>query len=164
MKQRAWLALVLLVVLIVGGAGYAASQASLSALSQPGAVETYLATAAKGWLVTRAARSPLPPAPPNDSASVASGYMQYGGRCAFCHGTDGTSPTDVGTSLYPRAVRLNSTAVQQYSDAELFVVIRDGIRLSGMPGFGRIYSDRELWNLVHYVRSLGPAPRSQPSQ
>ena len=149
----------ILLLLVVGVAWYAAATASLSALETPGALETTVATAAKKWLVARAARQPLPPAPANDPMSVANGSMQFGGSCAFCHGQDGLEPTKVGTSLYPRAVRLDSSGVQEYSDAELFVVIRDGIRLTGMPGFGKIHSEREIWNLVHYIRSLRPQPR-----
>ena len=150
--------MLLLVVLLAGGAWYAAANASLSALETPGALETSVATAAKKWLVARAARQPLPPAPANDPMSVANGTMQFGGSCAFCHGQDGRAPTKVGSSQYPRAVRLDASSVQEYSDAELFVVIRDGIRLTGMPGFGKIHSEREIWNLVHYIRSLGPPP------
>lgn len=160
MKRRTWILCALFVVLLAGGAGYAASQASLSALAPPGGLETAVATAAKKWLVARAARQPLPPASANDTQSVANGAMQFGANCAFCHGQDGRTPTKVGTSLYPRAVRLDAGGVQAYSDAELFVIIRDGIRLSGMPGFGRIHSEQEVWNLVHYLRSLR-APRRQ---
>lgn len=158
MSRRSWILIGLLVVIALSGGGYLAVNASLSALEQPGALETAAATAAKKWLVRRAARRPLPPAPANDKLSVANGYMQFGANCAFCHGQDGRTPTKVGSSLYPRAVRLDAGGVQDYSDGELFVIIRDGIRLSGMPGFGRIHSDREIWNLVHYIRSLTAPP------
>lgn len=159
MKRRIWIGLFVLVVLVVGGGWLVLSRASLSALQDPGALETALATAAKKRLVARAAQAPLPPAPAYDQLSVASGFMQYGGSCAYCHGQDGRTPTKVGTSLYPRAVRLDSSGVQEYTDAELFVVIHDGLRLTGMPGFGRIHSDQEIWNLVHYVRSLQTPPK-----
>ena len=160
MRRRTWTFLALFVVLLAGGAWYTAANASLSALEPPGGLETAVATAAKDWLVARAARQPLPPAPANDRQSVANGAMQFGANCAFCHGQDGRTPTKVGTSLYPRAVRLDAGGVQAYSDAELFVIVRDGIRLTGMPGFGKIHSEQEIWNLVHYIRSLR-APRRQ---
>ncbi len=49
--------------------------------------------------------------------------------------------------------------VQQWSDAELFWIIKNGIRLSGMPGFGKIHSDVEIWHLVQYIRSLRAPPK-----
>ncbi len=73
----------------------------------------------------------------------------------MCHGSDGRTPTALGRSFYPPAPDLGSPAVQQYSDAELFVVIKCGIRNTGMPGFGNIHADEEIWALVSYVRSLG---------
>jgi mono/diheme cytochrome c family protein len=155
-RRRLLLALVVLVAL---GLWFGLSRVSLSALSEPGRVETYIATQAKRWLVSRSARGPLPPAPPNNAVSVASGRMQYGGRCASCHGLDGRTPTDVGRWMYPRSPDLGSPAVQEWSDAELFWIIKHGIRLSGMPGFGKIHSDEEIWHLVHYVRSLGSQPK-----
>ncbi len=44
--------------------------------------------------------------------------------------------------------------VQQYSDRELFWIVKNGIRLSGMPAFGKVEFDEHIWNLAHYVRTL----------
>jgi mono/diheme cytochrome c family protein len=44
--------------------------------------------------------------------------------------------------------------VQQYSDPELFWIVKNGIRLSGMPGFGKVESDEHIWDLVRYLRTL----------
>ena len=154
MKRRRVMLSFLIVVLALAGVWFALTHFSLSALDEPGRVETSLAIQAKRWLVGRSARGPLPPRPPSDAISVANGRMQFGARCASCHGLDGRTPTDVGRSMYPRTPDLGSLAVQQWSDAELFWIIKHGIRLTGMPGFGNIHSDEEIWHLVHYVRSL----------
>ena len=45
------------------------------------------------------------------------------------------------------------------SERELFWVIKNGIRLSGMPGFAKIESDEQIWELAYYVRSLGKQPK-----
>ena len=78
--------------------------------------------------------------------------------CAGCHGYDGRTPTQLGNSFSPNAPSLASSDVQQYSNAELFVVVNGGIRLSGMPGFGNAHSSSEIWSLVHFVRSLPSTP------
>jgi mono/diheme cytochrome c family protein len=156
---------ILLAFLLIAIAGwFFAARFSLSALNDPGPIETFLATKMKLWSVSKSARGPLPPAPPDNEASVNIGQMIYGGECASCHGTDGRTPTDVGRWMYPRAVNLSSLETQQWSDAELFWIIKHGIRLSGMPGLGKTQSDEQIWHLVHYVRSLsarsrGIAPR-----
>jgi len=56
--------------------------------------------------------------------------------------------------MYPRAADLTGPEVQGYSDRELLWIIKNGIRLSGMPAFGRVESDEYFWNLVHYMRTL----------
>ena len=159
MLRRGMFFILLVLLVVAAGLTFVAYQFNLSALNEPGRTETYLATKAKLWLVGRSARGPLPPAPPSDSSSGALGEMDFMENCAACHGKDGRKPTDIGRWMYPRSLDLGSPEVQQWSDAELFWIIKNGIRLSGMPGFGKIHSDVEIWNLVQYVRSLGAAQK-----
>jgi mono/diheme cytochrome c family protein len=57
--------------------------------------------------------------------------------------------------MYPRAADLTSIAVQQYSDRELFWIVKNGIKLSGMPAFGAVETDQHIWQMVQYLRSVG---------
>jgi mono/diheme cytochrome c family protein len=153
MKRKLTLAIVVVAVMILVGLA-SASQFNLSALPEPGRAETYLATKMKHYLVRRASRAAAP-APPTDlQASIAEGDKLFGTECGACHGLDGRKSTDAGRWMYPRAADLTSPAVQQYSDRELFWIVKNGIRLSGMPAFGRVESDEHIWNLVHFVRTL----------
>lgn len=126
----------------------------LDALTEPGHLETILATRAKHAIVRRSSRRGIPPAPINLQASIEEGDKLFGTECAACHGLDGHKLTDAGRWMYPRAADLISPEVQQYSDRELFWIVKNGIRLSGMPAFGRVESDEHIWNLVHYLRTL----------
>jgi mono/diheme cytochrome c family protein len=119
------------VVVIVGF-----TQTKLDALQEPGHLEG------------------IPSAPTNLRASVEEGDKLYATECSMCHGPDGHTPTDCGRWMYPRVSDLTSPEVQQYSDRELFWIVKNGIRLSGMPAFGRVESDEHIWNLVHYVRTF----------
>lgn len=85
---------------------------------------------------------------------MAEGKTRYGVECAACHGMDGRGLTDNGRWMYPRAADLTSAEVQAYSDVELFWIVKNGIRLSGMPAFGRVETNERIWHLVHYARSL----------
>ena len=142
-------------VLIVVGGLASAWHVSLSAEPEPGTVEAYLATKAKHILVRRGSRDGVPPAPTDMQASIVAGDKLYGVECAACHGLTGRKPTDAGQWMYPRAADLGSAEAKQYSDRELFWIVKNGIRLSGMPAFGRVETDEHIWNLVHYVRTLG---------
>jgi len=148
-------ALVLVTAIAVG----AASQFTLSALPEPGRTETFLATKAKHYLVRRSSRDGIPPAPADRQAAMKEGDRVFGTECGACHGASGHNPTDAGRWMYPRAADLTSRDVQAYSDQEVFWIIKNGIRLSGMPAFGRVESEEHIWDLVFYVRAL---PKATP--
>ena len=156
--MKRWILAVLIVVALVAVVVIVGlTQIRLDALQEPGQVETFLATIVKHLLVRRSSREGIPPAPTNLQASIEEGDKLYAIDCSMCHGPDGHTPTDSGRWMYPRASDLTSPAVQRYSDRELFWIVKNGIRLSGMPAFGRVESDEHIWNLVHYLRTL---PRS----
>lgn len=129
-------------------------QASLRALDEPGRAETYLATKAKRLLVGREARHISRLQSANVSQSVVIGGMQFRAHGAACHGLDGRTPSGIGSAMYPRVSDLGSAEVQEWSDAELFWIVQNGIRLSGMLGFGKSLSNEEIWSFVDYIRSL----------
>ena len=158
MKRIRWIGASILAFVLIGGATVA-SRFRLSALPEPGKTETLLATKAKHLLIHRASQSPLPPEPADRQVSIQEGDRLFGTECSECHGYTGRKPTDAGRWMYPRAADLGSSEVQHYSDRELFCIVRNGIRLSGMPAFGRVESDEHIWNLVHYVRAL---PTKEP--
>ena len=133
----------------------------LDALQEPGHLETVLATHAKHTLVRRNSHDGIPPAPTNRQTSIEEGDKLFGTECAACHGLDGHKLTDAGRWMYPRAADLTSPEVQQYSDREIFWIVKNGIRLSGMPAFGRVESDEHIWNLVHFVRTLPGSAHSE---
>jgi mono/diheme cytochrome c family protein len=128
----------------------------ISALQPPGIMEKYVADRARDWLIARAANGPLPPETQGTAENATDGHTQYGSLCAGCHGYDGRTPTRQGASMNPRAPSLASAGTQKFSDAELYVIVHDGIRMSGMPGFGNTVSSDQVWNLVHYIRTLPP--------
>ena len=129
-------------------------QIKIDALQEPGRLETVLATQAKYILIHRSSRDGIPPAPTDLQASIEEGAKLFGTECAECHGLDGHTPTDAGRWMYPRATDLTSLEAQRYSDRELFWIVKNGIRFSGMPAFGRVESDEHIWNLTHYIRTL----------
>lgn len=134
---------------------------NLAALPEPGRFETSASNLAKSFLIERASHQGIPTRPTDTKASVARGGSHYGLDCSVCHSDDGHGQTPVGQWMYPRAADLTSKRVQNYSDQELFWIIQNGIRLTGMPAFGQVESPDHIWDLVNYVRTL---PRKSQNQ
>ena len=107
----------------------------------------------------------------NNPRAVAAGRDAYTGSCAECHGAAGDGKGAFGQSTYPAATDLTSHDVVGKSDAELFWITRNGLSFTGMPGFGDVYNDQDIWSIVSYLRVLqgGQAsavnvPTPSPSQ
>ena len=141
----------------VGGLIILYMRLDLSAVQQPGRTGEYLRTRLTRAVIRRRAAREDIPAPPMDretNMSITDGKMVYDNDCASCHGPDGHNPTPAGKGMLPRTVPLDSSTVQSYSDRELFSIVRDGIRFTGMPGFAGNETSDQIWHVVDYLRSL----------
>ena len=148
-SRTAWTVLVLVVVIVI-----VLMHFSLTALKEPGRLETSVANFGTHFLIGKASRHGIPQRPKGTQASAPSGNTLYSSDCGQCHGSDGRSQTAIGRWMYPRAADLTSEQVQSFSDQELFWTIQNGIRFTGMPAFGKVETPDHIWNLVDYVRSL----------
>jgi len=84
---------------------------------------------------------------------IDNGFRGYREMCAICHGTPGGDPPPLAMGLNPEPPDL-SREDEHMSAAELFWVIKNGIRMTGMPSWGRSHSDEELWDIVAFVKTL----------
>jgi mono/diheme cytochrome c family protein len=127
----------------------------LEARSEPGRAEARLARALRSLAVPREARDRRNPVPAS-AEIVAAGRAHYADHCAVCHGNDGRGNTEMGRGLWPKAPDMQLPATQELSDGELFWIIENGIRFTGMPGWsaGTKEGEESTWHLVHFIRHL----------
>ena len=93
-------------------------------------------------------------APPlSDAALVKKGLNHYRDMCVPCHGRPGLYPTELNKGLNPRAPKLTETA-KEFSPREIFWVVKNGIRMTGMPAWGTSHSNAEIWAIVAFVKRL----------
>lgn len=143
-----------LVILVVAGVGVAiALRGGISARAEPSAVEVRAARALRRWMIPPAAREARNPVAPGARA-VAAGLAHFADHCATCHGNDGSGRTALGRALYPRAPDMRGPATQGLTDGELFHIIENGVRLTGMPAWGGEGTGEGSWQLVHFIRHL----------
>lgn len=91
---------------------------------------------------------------------ILKGAGNYRSMCRVCHTAPGASATALSQGLNPPAPDMN-TLLEHRSPAEAFVVIRDGVRMSGMATFGPTHGDRELWALVAFLKDMAGASASE---
>lgn len=150
-----------LVLLGVVGTGAVLLHGGMGARTEPSPLEASVALKLRrlGLHASRDKPNPIPA-----SGEVASsGRAHFADHCASCHGNDGSGQTEMGRNLYPRAPDMRLAATQGLTDGELFAIIEDGVRFTGMPAWGDQSEESQLasWKLVHFIRHL---PRLTPEE
>lgn len=90
---------------------------------------------------------------PTDSAMLARGFHEIEEMCITCHGAPGVEPTAIGKGMRPEPPDLGEAA-EEFSDGELFWIVKHGIKVAGMPAFGPTHSDSTLWGIVGAMRQM----------
>ena len=135
-------------VLLIGTHG-------LSAREQPGTLEQWVAREARSLAVPKNARTRENPVP--DSPQVqADARAHWADHCAACHANNGSGDVEMGKHMYPPAPDMRQPETQQMTDGELFFIIQNGIRMTGMPawGSGSQQDEQDSWKLVRFIRHL----------
>lgn len=136
--------------------------AACSANTKPSKVERGVANLAKDVVIPLEARKEKNPLQP-DLAVIEEGMKLYEQSCSMCHGTDGTSTTPIGRGLYPPAMDLTSPHVKSWADSELFWIVQNGVRFTGMPSWNGILNDDQTWKVVLAIRDLEKAQPKPPA-
>ena len=92
---------------------------------------------------------------PSDAASIEEGKKLYGRHCASCHGPTGKGDGGMALSGGTPANLTDETWDHGSTDGDIFVVIRDGTS-TDMESYKEKLSEKQIWHLVNFIRSLGP--------
>lgn len=134
----------------------------VSARDSPTVLEETVARTLRHLAVPAKERRRTNPIPPTTEA-LAEGMAHWADHCASCHGNGGRGDTEIGRNLFPKAPDMTLQKTQGLSDGELFAIIKNGVRLTGMPAWGSPGSadDPQTWKLVLFIRHL---PNVTPEQ
>jgi mono/diheme cytochrome c family protein len=158
MPRLAWFlcgAVALLALIVIAGGVVLMGAHGFSAREQPGALERWIARRARSMALPAAAKAQTYPVV--DSPEVmAEARAHWADHCATCHANNGSGDTEMGKHMYPPAPDIREADTQSLSDGELFYIIQNGIRLTGMPawGSGSHHDIEDSWKLVRFIRHL----------
>lgn len=149
----------LIVFLLLGGFGILAAGwivvHGVSARDSPTMLEETVARTLRHLAVPVKERQRINPVPRTPEA-LTEGMAHWADHCASCHGNGGRGDTEIGRNLFPKAPDMTLPKTQGLTDGELFAIIKNGVRLTGMPAWGSPGSadDSQTWKLVHFIRHL----------
>lgn len=156
MRRSNWILMVVVIVVgILIAAAVSILHGGLSARATPTALEIFLARNARHLAIPSKARAMANPVA--DSTDVQQDARRhFADHCATCHANDGSGDAEIGKGLYPKPPDLREARTQDLSDGELFWIIQNGVRFTGMPAFGSEseHDTEDSWKLVRFIRHL----------
>ncbi len=91
----------------------------------------------------------------SDTSYFNDGFVSFDAMCANCHSAPGIGRVEFAQGLYPLAPALNKKEeIEEWSEAEIFWIIKHGVKMTGMPAFTPTHSDEQIWKIVAFVRRL----------
>jgi mono/diheme cytochrome c family protein len=89
----------------------------------------------------------------NDSMMIKEGFVHYNEMCVSCHGAPGKEETELSKGLNPSPPYLADES-EEMNPKKLFWITKNGIRMTGMPAWGKTHSDEQIWAIVAFIKQL----------
>lgn len=144
--------LALIIVLIVMWTG---AYDFASSAKHPGVVRSAIDRTFRNWVESGASELSAPNFSQQQLREGAREFMEY---CVHCHGAPGEKAAEWSTGMSPNPPEIAHIA-EEWTPEQIFFIVKNGIRMSGMPPFGDTESDQTIWNIAGFVKqipALGP--------
>ena len=154
MKVRTVVGLAAL-ILLAGGLlfSYSMMARGFSARGEPSRVEIFLARNLRSMAIPSDAKATANPHP-FTAAKLPAAQDHWVAHCSTCHALDGGGDSTMGRNMFPKPPDMRTSLSQDLSDGEMYYIISNGIRFTGMPAWGEEDSAEDIWDLVSYIRRL----------
>jgi mono/diheme cytochrome c family protein len=164
---RAFIIGIVFAVLVACGVAYLVLRSGLitaSADTEPSGIELWMAgTSLRATLERDAPKGANPEAATDDNLNA--GIQLYAKHCTICHGTAAgdSSATPIAKGENPKPPQLATDGVEDDPEGWTFWKVKHGIRWTGMPAWGSVLNDREIWMLALFLKrmdNLPPGPKA----
>lgn len=91
-------------------------------------------------------------------ADLKAGAALYVNNCAFCHGYANNSTSKTANGLYRRPPVIAKEDWSEDADGLVYWFIDKGVKLTGMPSYGKTLSEKEIWQIVLFIKNMRKLP------
>jgi len=91
---------------------------------------------------------------------ILNGFRHYREMCMGCHLAPGISSSEIRKGLIPKPPKLQDV-VKTWTPAELFWIIKNGVRMTAMPAWGASHSDLKIWEMVAFLEKFPGMTKAQ---
>jgi len=96
----------------------------------------------------------------NQESQILNGFRHYREMCMGCHLAPGIASSEIRKGLIPKPPRLQET-VETWTSAELFWIIKNGVRMTAMPAWGASHNDEKIWEMVAFLETIPDMTKAQ---
>src|SRR6516165_6851687 len=124
-----------LILMAIASLGYYEIRRGFSARQRPTAIEAWIARTMRDLSVPASlknAKNPISPSPEVMNEARA----HFADHCAMCHANNGSGETPMGQNMYPKPTDMRRSETQNMTEGQLYSIIHNGVRLTGMPAWG----------------------------
>ena len=155
---------VLVLVIFIGGLIFTYSGFyNVAAVIPHSPLTEWLLSTVSDRSVKHHAKGIAPPTYLNDPEIIKAGLTRYQNDCVGCHGTPMNYPGRIGKGLNPAPPKLWESA-REMSSEELYWVIKNGIKMTGMPYWSHEYQERDTWSVVAFLEQFPNISEEQYQQ
>jgi mono/diheme cytochrome c family protein len=151
---------IVLTVVLTAIAGYAIIRAGImpaNADEKPPGFEAWAARTSLHAMLRHSAPKVNDPLPATND-NLTAGVKLYAQNCAVCHGDSGAKASNVAKGLYQKPPQLAQDGVEDDPDGVTYWKLAHGIRWTGMPAFDRTLSDKQIWQLTLFLKTMDHLP------
>jgi mono/diheme cytochrome c family protein len=91
-------------------------------------------------------------------ANMIDGVKLYKMNCSVCHGSPQAPVAGLGRGLYPKAPQFMKNPPDDMTEPTIFQITKHGISRTGMPAWGELLSDEEIWKLTAFLKNMEKLP------
>ena len=159
MKMLRALMLVLVLLALAGAAFMYSGQYDVAASTPDNGLLRQILETTRDRSVARRADGIAPPKL-DDPQMIRTGLVHYQEMCTTCHGAPGVKISEIGQGLNPYPPELASH-VAGNPVGETFWIVKNGLKMTGMPAFGVTHTDQEIWAIVAFLQKM---PKLSPQE
>ncbi len=157
MKQVVWTVVLCIAAAVVSALLFIYSGVfNVAATSPDGRLMRWALSTTKDKSIERRAKMVRVPSL-TDPELISAGFLRYHRMCEGCHGAPGVERHEGVKNFNPEPPELVDRA-KELSEAELYWITKNGIKMTGMPAMGSTINERELWAVVAFMKRLPSMP------
>jgi mono/diheme cytochrome c family protein len=152
MKCIKWILWLVVIALIADVAFIYSGLTDVAATNPHNAVTDFILSTTMENSVRAHAKGISAPAT-DDHGIIMEGFRHYREMCVGCHLAPGVDATEISEGLMPRPPKLQEE-VEKWKPEELFWIIKNGVKMTGMPAWGLTHSDAKILAIVAFIEKL----------